>query len=139
MSDEQTTPAEGVADSESSDNSGKEAQALRRRLREAEAQRDALAERVAGFQAADVTRLAGEKLAVADDLFKLGGVELADLMDESGNVSADKVSEAADAILADRPALASKPAAPGSLFEAQGARGSAASGGAPSWSSLFAG
>ncbi|GGO42304.1 hypothetical protein GCM10012287_02860 [Streptomyces daqingensis] len=122
------------------DSGSREAQQLRRRLREAERERDALLERVTAFQSAEVERLAAEKLEVAGDLFAVGGIELAGLLAEDGSVDPDKVSAAADALVAERPGLANQAAARDAsreaLHGAMGARGTVA-GGAPSWQGLF--
>ncbi|MFC4494930.1 hypothetical protein ACFPA8_12370 [Streptomyces ovatisporus] len=133
---EQATADEGQTEASGS----REAQQLRRRLREAERERDALLERVTAFQSAEVERLAAEKLEVAGDLFAVGGIELAGLLAEDGSVDPDKVSAAADALVAERPGLANQAAARDASREAlqgaMGARGTVA-GGAPSWQGLF--
>ena len=86
----------------------REAARYRRRLREAETQRDALAGTLARLQSADVERLAGEHLAVPGDLFTFG-TALADVLGEDGSVDAEKVTAATTALLAQRPGLAKPP------------------------------
>jgi hypothetical protein len=75
------------------DGPGREAAKYRRRLRDAETERDRLSERVVSLQRAEV-----ERLATADSLRPAAlwssGVELADLLSDDGTVSAAKVSEA---------------------------------------------
>ncbi len=75
------------------DGPGREAAKYRRRLREAEAERDQLAERIEAMQRAEV-----ERLATADTLrpaaLWASGIELADLMADDGTVDGSKVSEA---------------------------------------------
>jgi hypothetical protein len=88
-----------------------EAARYRARLREAEAERDRLAARVSGYQLAEVSRIAGEQLSVGADLIEYGRAELADLLDEDGNVVAELVGTAVVGLLAERPGLG-KPAKP---------------------------
>lgn len=84
----------------------REAARYRRRLREAEAERDTLAERVERMQRAEVERLAGTRLSVGADIFTVGGAALAELLDEHGNVAPERVSAAADELVSARPGLA---------------------------------
>lgn len=72
-----------------------EAKRYRLRLREAEQQRDALAQRVEAMQRSEVETLAAEHLNVPSALWKADGVELASLLTDDGAVDADKVREAA--------------------------------------------
>lgn len=74
----------------------KEAAKYRRQLREAEAERDTLTERVAALQRAEAERIAGEKIAQPSALWA-SGVTLDTLLDADGNVDAGKVREATDA------------------------------------------
>lgn len=84
---------EDQADYADGDGSGREAAKYRRRLREAEAERDQLAERIEAMTRAEV-----ERLATADSLrpaaLWASGVELADLVAEDGTVDGSKVSAA---------------------------------------------
>lgn len=66
----------------------------RTQLREAEVQRDALAATVEAMQRREVERLAGTELAKGEAIWA-AGTELADLRDESGSVSAELVTAAA--------------------------------------------
>lgn len=86
----------------------REAAKYRRKLREAEAERDTLAERLATLQRQEVARLAGDVLAQGDDLFALG-VDLGQVLDDDGNVDPARVTEAARTIAADRPGLGRPP------------------------------
>jgi hypothetical protein len=72
---------------------------------EARAERDALAERVQRMQRAEVERLASDALSHPGDLFSLSGNELADYLNEDGDVDAEKVAADVTAILAERPGL----------------------------------
>lgn len=71
-----------------------EAAKWRRRLRDAEAERDALTERLAGLQRAEAERLAGEHIAKSSALWA-AGVDLADLLTDEGQVDPEKVAAAA--------------------------------------------
>lgn len=80
-------------DDDASDGPGREAAKYRRRLREAETERDRLAGQVESLQRAEV-----ERLATVDGLrpaaLWASGVELADLLTDDGTVDASKVSVA---------------------------------------------
>lgn len=85
-----------------------EAAKYRIRAREAET---ALAEaqaRIEQYQRAEVERLASDLSAPAD-LFEVGQVSLADLLDEAGNVDSGVVAESVAALIAARPGLAKYP------------------------------
>lgn len=85
----------------------REAAGLRGRLRDTEAERDALAERVAHLQRAEVARLASGTLAEGGDIW-IAGVELAEVLNEDGNVDPDLVAAAAERVVAERPHWRSK-------------------------------
>ncbi|MGR3938226.1 hypothetical protein [Streptomyces sp. BRA346] len=113
--------------------------------REAQAERDELQARLDGFLRADAERLAAEFLAVPGDLFDISGASLADVLDEDGRVSPDKIKELADAAVKARPGLAAPGMTPGlfgvygpSLHTAQGATGVSAKP-APSWATALRG
>lgn len=72
---------------------------------EARGERDALAEKVARFQRAEIERIASESLAVPADLLALSGNEIGDYLTEDGSVDPDKVAADVAAILAERPGL----------------------------------
>lgn len=72
----------------------REARRYRTQLREVEAERDGLLERVETLQTAEVERLAGEQLAQPAGLWA-AGVRVADLVDDTGRVDADAVAAAA--------------------------------------------
>lgn len=67
-----------------------EAARYRRRLRETEAERDALRGRVEHMQRGEVERLAAARLADAADVWR-DGAQIADLLDDNGNVDPTKV------------------------------------------------
>jgi hypothetical protein len=77
--------------------SGKEAAKYRRRLRETEAERDTLTERLTTLQRSEAERLAAAALTDGADLWR-EGTELADLLDDDGNIDPDKVTAAATSV-----------------------------------------
>lgn len=79
---------------------------LRARAQQAEAERDTALALVDALRRAEIARLAADTLAVPSDLFTLGGVDVADLVDDDGHVDPEKVSEAVTALLETRPGLA---------------------------------
>ncbi len=106
MSD--TTTAEAPeADPAEATNSGpgREAAKYRVRAREAEQERDALTQRVEQLQTREVERLASKHLSAPADLLTLGGVSLADLLDDNGDVDPEKVNAVATEVLGARPGL----------------------------------
>jgi hypothetical protein len=80
---------------EQQQNGNSEAAKYRRQLRETETERDTLRSRVESMQRAEVERIAGGRIEKGSALWATGS-ELADLLDEDGNVDPDKVAEAAD-------------------------------------------
>jgi len=79
-------------------------------LRGVETERDGLAARIAGFERAEVERLAAGKLAKPDELW-LAGVELDDLRADDGQLDPDKVAAAIDEVIGQRPHWSKRPAA----------------------------
>ncbi|WP_081809434.1 hypothetical protein [Mycobacterium sp. URHB0044] len=72
---------------------------------EARTERDLLAARVASFQNREVERLAANHLSAPADLLTLGGVALADLLDDDGDIDPELVAAVAAEVLASRPGL----------------------------------
>ena len=102
---------------------------------EARAKRDALAARVEALQTRELHRLAGEHLAQPEDLLTLGRVELAELLDDDGNVDPEAVADAAAALIETRPGLAKNPrVAATDLSQGMGGGGKPK---APEWVDLF--
>lgn len=100
---ESTTPAapissdpEGASPAPAPQARASEAAKYRVQLRETEGQRDALAARLETMQRAEVERIAGSRIAKGEALWA-AGVELADLLDDDGNVDPLKVPTVADA------------------------------------------
>lgn len=120
----------------------REAAKYRTRLREAEAQRDALRAQVDAMQKAEVERAAAARLADGTDLW-LAGVELADLRDEGGALDAGLVDQAITAAVAAKPHWQDRRRAE-KLARAQaghvGASGARSPGAGPAstWQSAFA-
>lgn len=83
----------------------REAARYRTERNEARAALEAANERIAALQSADAQRIASGLLSDPADLFTLGGTELADLLDEEGNVSTDAVTALAESITKSRPGL----------------------------------
>jgi len=90
---------------------GHEAAKYRRRLREAETERDALSGRVEAMQKREVERLAATDLAAPADMW-LTGTTLADMLDDNGDVDAAKVTDAIQRIIGARPSWRADPAPP---------------------------
>ncbi|OBA87128.1 hypothetical protein A5642_20550 [Mycolicibacterium mucogenicum] len=78
-------------------NGNREAAKYRRKLRETEAERDTLVQRLESMQRAEAERLAGEHLAKGVALW-LGDTALADLLNGDGNVDPDKVAHRASQV-----------------------------------------
>lgn len=87
-----------------------EAARWRTRLRETEGERDGLRDTVERLQRGEVQRLVGADLAQPGDLFDIGRVALADLLDTDGNVDDGLVATAVYGLLVDRPGLGAAPA-----------------------------
>lgn len=93
-------------DSEKGSKAHRDAARYRTQLRATEAERDALATRLEAMQRAEVTRLAGDRLAVGADVFDVGRAELAELLTEAGEVDTERVAAVAAALVEARPQLA---------------------------------
>lgn len=84
---------------------------LRQRAQQAERERDELASRVERFARNDAQRIAGELLTDPADLWH-GGVKLADVLDDDGDVDPEKVRAVARDVAAQHPHWARGTAAP---------------------------
>lgn len=76
-------------------------QRYRQKLRETEAERDALLQRVETLQRGEVQRMVADKLADPEDFWR--ETTLADLLDDSGDLAPDKVFERVSGLLEDHP------------------------------------
>ncbi|MGV0699967.1 hypothetical protein ABQF47_16360, partial [Mycolicibacter sinensis] len=100
-----TTPTTGTPEvSESEPTSpNREAANYRRRLRDTEAERDTLAQRLESLQRNEIERLAGQHLENGADLWHGGSIKVSDLLNDVGEVDPDLVTGAAHILLASRP------------------------------------
>lgn len=104
--DEQPQDAQEAPDSDEDDQVGdspnREAAKYRVRLRETEGERDALATRLQTAQRREVERIAEQhgRLARPAALWA-GGTDLADLLDDEGNVDPDRVASTCDQVATD--------------------------------------
>ncbi|PPJ24147.1 hypothetical protein C5E45_28280 [Nocardia nova] len=87
---------------EQADRGNREAARYRRQLRDTEAERDALRERITGYERAEAERLAADVLTDPADLWA-AGVKLDDLRSEDGALDAEKVTAAVAGIAEARP------------------------------------
>lgn len=111
-------------------------QRYRLELRAAEAQRDALADRVERMQTRELERIAGESISNPADLLKLTGKSVADFIGEDGELDTELVTEAATELLSSRPGL--KKNAP-AFDPTQGLGGNGQPKPEPSWGALLVG
>ncbi|NKY57229.1 hypothetical protein [Nocardia flavorosea] len=81
---------------------GAEAARYRRQLRDTEAERDSLRERITGYERGEAERLAAAGLADPTDMWA-GGVRLDDLRGEDGQIDPEKVAAAVSTLTEQRP------------------------------------
>lgn len=89
-----TVDTENVETPDTEPQSKREAR-YRTQLRETEAERDALTQRLEALQRSEVERLAAAKVDKPQAIWA-AGTDLADLLDDAGNIDPDKVTEAAE-------------------------------------------
>ncbi len=101
--DQEVTPESSNEDATDDANPGREAAKYRRQLRDAEATRDTLAAKVSKYQTAEAERAAAGPGRLLDptDLWRV--TELADVLDDDGELDPAKVNTAVDKLLADKP------------------------------------
>ena len=92
-----------------SKNPNAEAAKYRKRLRDTEAERDALAAKIEAYQRAEVEQYA-EHLQKPSAIWA-AGIELADLLDDEGNIDPEKTTAAVEAAATDL-GLSTRPRAP---------------------------
>lgn len=90
--------AEPDDDTEKDSNGNREAAKYRRKLRAAETERDALQTRLEHVQRGEVERLVTEQLRDPADIWR-DGAQVADLLDDNGNVDPAKVAKLAGSVL----------------------------------------
>lgn len=126
-----------VADAEQDEDTPRkgnpEAAKWRTKLRDAESTNAALTARVAALQASEVTRMATGPGKLHDGSDLLAHNDLADLLDDAGEIDTEKVTAALDSLTKDKPHLA-KPVFNGDV--GQGQRGQS---GSVSWADVIAG
>jgi hypothetical protein len=110
-------PANGPAaapEDESPDASpNAEAARYRRQLREVEAERDALTDRVRDYQRRECEAMVADLLDVPGDLFDIGQVDVNAFYDDDGTLNEGELRAAAGALLEERPRLGKpRPAGP---------------------------
>jgi hypothetical protein len=98
-------------DEPSPSSASREAARWRVRFREADSERVDLTNRLERLQHAEIIRLAGEDLAAPEDIFDVGGLDLADVLDDDGDVDHAEVEAVIHTLLSTRPGLR-KQAAP---------------------------
>lgn len=113
----------------------KEAARYRTQLRETEAERDTLAERLAQAQTRELHRLAGEHLANPEDI-SLAGKELSEFLTPEGWLAPEAVKAAAEEILETRPGLSVNPVVD-AIDHSQGHGNHRSIPEKPSWGALF--
>lgn len=132
------SPAEAEAEAgegEAPETPNAEAARYRRRLRAAEADREALRGRLELMQRSAAEHVAGDVLADPTDLWLFGQGELGELLDEHGELDPVRVRAAAAAIVATRPGLSRTQ--PGGAAMGQGRRPAEPQ--AASWAQLLRG
>ncbi|RAU99474.1 hypothetical protein [Mycolicibacter senuensis] len=87
--------------SDATDNPNREAAKWRTKLRDTEAERDALAERLAAAQRQNVTTTVAQHFRDASDFWST--TDLADVLDDEGNVDTERLTTAVNATLAAKP------------------------------------
>lgn len=125
---------DGIADAASPN---AEAAKWRTRLREVEAERDHLAEQLAGYRRRECEAAVADVLDQAGDLWDIGQVEPADFFGDDGTLNDAELRAAADALVEQRPRLAKQPELARSFNWGQVSAGHAPPGAGPSWSDII--
>jgi hypothetical protein len=106
-------PEEGLGNSEAEPESpNAEAARYRRQLRDTEAERDALAERVAALQRRECEATLADLLDVPADIWDIGSADPAAFYGEDGSLNLAELRAAAGALLDQRPRLGKAHPAP---------------------------
>jgi hypothetical protein len=124
-------PPEGN-DTWEAQNPNREAAKWRTQLRETEAERDALVQRVERLQRLDIERIAAETLAMPGDLF-INGNDVSAYITEGCLVDAERVRADAKLLLTERPGLAKNQPA----FDPTQGTGGGTKAATPSWDALL--
>lgn len=110
MSETEQTPEPETPETEPGHGGNEEAKKYRLRLRDAEAERDRLAEQLINHQHSDLARIAGEDfdgrgLYDPDDLLRYSGKNVADYVTDDGLVDSEAVTTDLRALAEQRPHL----------------------------------
>lgn len=119
------------------DSPNSEAAKRRRQLRETQTELSTVRDQLAGYQRRHAEQIIADVLATPADLFDIGHADLADYLDDNGNILDDELRTAATALVEQRPRLAANyqpPMPDGTNFD-HGVRQSAPGG--TSWSAVL--
>lgn len=137
--DDTTTIAEPDSDDDGSQSESPNAEAAkyRTRLRETEAQRDQLAERLAVYQRREAEAAIAEVLDQPADLWAIGGADATAFYDSDGALQTADLLAAAAALADERPRLAAQPEPAQPKQWGQVSAGHAPPGNGLSWSDII--
>ncbi len=102
--EETTEPSDATEDTDSEQGKGNREARYRRKLRDTEAERDGISERLTGYQRREAERLAAATLSRPADLW-IDGTKVGELLDDEGQLDAEKVAATVAGVLTDRPQL----------------------------------
>lgn len=132
---ENGTSSDAPPDTDTS-NPNHEAAKWRTRLRDTEAERDALAERLASAQRQNVDTVVSQRFADAADFWSV--VDLADVLGDDGEIDPERLTTAMDSALAAKPHW-KRPASATESASTVTSRERVGGGKTPSWSDLLQG
>ena len=120
------------------DSSNGEAAKRRRQLREAQTELATVRDQLTTYQRRHAEQALADVLANPADLFDIGSANLADYLDDNGDIQTDELRAAAAALIEQRPQLGANyiPPMPTNYDSGQGARSHSAPSGA-SWSEVL--
>ncbi|MCZ0727196.1 hypothetical protein [Mycolicibacterium iranicum] len=129
------TPTDADAEHESSNG---EAAKRRRQLREAQTELATVRDQLTTYQRRHAEQVIADVLANPADLFDIGQADLADYLDDNGDIRTDELRAAAGTLIEQRPQLGANyiPPMPDNYDFGTGARSESAPGGA-SWSAVL--
>ena len=121
------------------DSANGEAAKRRRQLREAQTELAAVRDQLTTYQRRHAEQVISDVLTTPADLFDIGQADLADFLDDNGDVRADELRAAATTLVEERPQLGTnyQPAWPAHADFGIGVRSQSAPGG-PTWSKVLA-
>jgi hypothetical protein len=100
-----TEPGEGAEPEEQHSKAGRDAARYRVRAREAEGRAEALEATVTAYHRREVERLVAERVQDVEDYWKVGGLDVGDLLGEDGTVDAEAVERSVSELLERKPHL----------------------------------